>query len=203
MPSFGSNAQVEFEIAAPPRLPRNRPRALTYPLPVEPDDPQRTCDQSKSALISLPFELRRQIWIEVLSGHLLHITRDAKRLVAIDCTVKNDKTKAEFETRRHGCWGVTDWSPHMDYWWMPGCYQRPRDGHPARPANLLPLLQTCRLIYTETVSMLYEDNIFDFNHTNMLIYLECYVLPKRLNQIRVLNLTWGITYPPVPQDAYT
>jgi hypothetical protein len=187
--------QKEHKSNAPELLPRKRPRALTCPLPAEPDKSsrsrswnpfrksirQQTCDQSQSALLArLPSEIRLLIWTEVLGGHLLHIVRAPKRLLAIDCA---DEVNVELETRHHLCWGIETER-------APGFYLSPHTHHPAKPANLLPLLQTCRRIYTEVISILYEDNIFDINRLSTLLYLQRSVLLKRLNQIRVLNLTW-------------
>ncbi|MCJ1372319.1 hypothetical protein MMC20_003542 [Loxospora ochrophaea] len=191
----------ERKINAPQRLPRQRPRALTCPLPDESSrswhlfkksSPQRTLDQAQSALLArLPTEIRRLIWFEVLGGHLLHIARRPKRLLAIGCP---ENFGPELQTGQHGCWGLMN----MAYFGCrtPGIYH-PRSRHPAKPANLLPLLQTCRKIYTETISMLYGDNIFDINHLDTLMYLQRSVLPQRLNQIQVLNFTWYFVYPTV------
>ncbi|KAL5356473.1 hypothetical protein BJX96DRAFT_142862 [Aspergillus floccosus] len=184
---------------APQPLPRRRPRALSCPLPLSPKSrlpwnlfhksapQQRTSDQSQSALARLPWEIRHQIWSYVLGGRLLHIVRGHKTLLVIECL---EDFGPDLETRQHGCWG---WSCGPPFDWL-GFYMQPQDGHPARPANLLPLLQTCRVIYTEAVAVLYESNIFDFNHLDSLLYFRQSVLPQRLNQIRRLNLSWDIQW---------
>ncbi|PSS18375.1 hypothetical protein M430DRAFT_58556 [Amorphotheca resinae ATCC 22711] len=175
----------------PSLLPRKRPRALTCPLPAKTDKSwnpfkksvlQQTCDQSQSGLARLPGEIRQLIWTEVLGRHLLHIVYAPQRLLAIDCAEEVDD---ELETRHHLCWGVTTAKAPS------GSYLYPHSDHPAKPANLLPLLQTCRRIYTEVISILYEDNIFDIGSLLPLLYLQRSVLPQRLNQIRVLNLTYS------------
>jgi hypothetical protein len=208
--------QKERKTNAPQRLPRKRPRALTFICPDKSSPsttrnlstskdsvPRRKFDQSQSALFArLPGEIRHLIWIKVLGRHLLHVARAPKRLLAIDCAAKVNVGPDLLETRFHGCWGVTR---HLGT--TPGFYLYPRNHHPSKPANLLPLLQTCRRIYTETISILYEDNIFDINHLDTLVYLQQSVLPQRLNQIRVLNLTWDFKWPtaisPAPYDLAT
>lgn len=151
--------QKERKKNAPPVLPRQPPRSLTYPPQAENSthqwirnllkivSPQYTCEQSESVLFArLPAEIRQFIWTEFLGGHLLHIVRAPKRLLAITCTENNSP---DLETRRHGCWGVTNWSP----WTYPihGIYCGARPSHPAKPASLLSLLKSCRRIYTETI----------------------------------------------------
>jgi hypothetical protein len=37
--------------------------------------------------------------------------------------------------------------------------------------------------------MLYQNNIFDCNHIDTILYLQMSVLPQRLSQIRILNLS--------------
>ena len=198
--------QKDRKVNAPRRLPRQRPRALTCPLPTKPSrlwsvlkipHRQKTCEQIQSPLFAhLPYEIRLRIWSEVLGGHLLHIARARKRLLGIKCEEPLD---SEHMTRWHGCWGSTTWwiSDHL----TPAYYIQPKDYHPARPANLLPLLQTCRLIYTETVSIIYSDNIFDINHLDTLLFLRRSVLPRRLKEIRAVNLIWDFKYGSRDTDA--
>lgn len=185
---------------APPCLPQKRPRALTYPLPANPDKSasrswnpfkksaaQQTLDQSQSALFSrLPYEIRQLIWTEILGGRLLHIAHAPKRLLAIECG-ETLSSQSELSPRMHGCWPGT-WDRPPGYDW-PGVFS-----NSAKAVKLLALLQTCRAIYTEAISKLYKDNIFDINHIYPILYLRQSVLPKRLNQIRFLNFTWNFKY---------
>lgn len=123
-----------------------------------------------------------------------YIVRAPKTLLAIECV---EGFGPNLETRHHGCWGCPDGPPFGS--WL-GFYLVPRRNHPARPANLLPLLQTCRMIYTEAVAVLYETNIFDFNHLDSLLYFRQSVLPRRLNQVRRVNLSWNIKEPASSAD---
>lgn len=146
---------------------------------------QQTLEQLQCPLVAqLPAEIRHIIWVAALGGRVLHIVRIKKRLLAIDCATIFESIGPDLDTSHHGCWGLTS---HMAN--PSGFYQYPRSRHPARPANLLPLLQTCRRIYRETISILYETNVIDVNHVDTLEYLRRSVLPQRLNQIRILNLT--------------
>jgi hypothetical protein len=204
--------QAKRKIKAPKQLPRNRPRQLTDP-PLHPPRSwkdvllrhvqQQTYDQSASLLFArLPIEVRRLIWTNVLGGNLLHIARAPKRLIAIACVGTADPQSA---TRKHNCWGWT--SNPLIQSRTPGFYLGPFDDSPAKPANLLPLLQSCRKAYTESISILYQDNVFDLNHIDTLFYLQRSVLPQRLAEIHSLNLSWNFTYPiaisPVPYNLAT
>lgn len=181
-------------------LPLKRPRVLTYPLSPEDEaghrqswdqlhlqtEPitQRTLDQSQSLLLNrLPLEVRQLIWSAAIGGYLLHIVRAENRLLAISCP---ENIGMELNTREHGCWGQ-----NFDHELSePTLYKGPTHGHPAKPANLLPLLQTCRMVYSEAIPILYGNNIFDIDHLDTLICLDRKVLPHRLAQIHTLNLTW-------------
>lgn len=201
--------QRERKAYAPRELPKTRPRALTFPQlhrsartwqPFRRDVPQ-TLEQLQCPLYAqLPTEIRRIIWIEALGSRVLHIVRAKKRLLAIECAENFEGIGLDLETSHHGCWGLSGWPGKT------GFYDSQRTNHPARPANLLPLLQTCRRIYQETIPILYETNIFDMNHVDTLAYLRRSVLPQRLDQIRKVNFTccfrhWP-SYPP-PYDEGT
>jgi hypothetical protein len=211
--------QEERKKKAPQRLPEQRPRALTSTcvLQVEKSTLQgtqtQTCNQSQSLLFArLAREVRQLIWSEVLGGHLLHIARYPKRLLhgrllAIECSeYENRGPEHELETSRHGCWGLANRRRELGS--TPGFYYLPISQHPAKPASLLPLLQTCRRIYLETISMPYTGNIFDVNHIDTLMYFQQSVLPQRLTQIRVLNLSWNFkllpatSLPPYDLDTW-
>lgn len=177
-------------------LPRKRPRALTCPLPAQSRrswNPfkqivQQTFHQTQSALFTqLPSEIRLQIWSEVLGGHLLHVVRAPKTLLAIPC---GEDFGPGLATRKHRCWesDIISIEP------TPGFYHGPRNPDIAKPGNLLPLLRTCRKVYMEAISVLYNGNIFDINHVDTPMYLQRLVLPRRLNQIHIVNFAWEFKY---------
>lgn len=208
---------------APPLLPAKRPRALTLPLLSEDGGEegdseggsrymlrnrpgpniikatrktsssgrQRTADQSQSRLLStLPAEIRRVIWRHAVGGQLLHMARVPNRLVALECAQPKDLTK-DLETLRHDCWCMTRIGALRGT--ITRVYRAKNSAQPTQPANLLPLLQTCRLVYTEAVSMLYQDNIFDIDHVDTLLYIKRCILPQRLHQITRLNYSWDFS----------
>lgn len=206
---FGENieqTQEERKTNAPRRLPEQRPRALTLTcafLAENQPTQTQTCNQSQSVLFGrLAKEVRQLIWTEVLGGHFLHIARAPKRLLAIRCA---EGSEVKLETGRHGCWGVTSRRRELGY--TPGFYHLPIFQHPAKPASLLPLLQTCRQIYLESISIPYTENIFDINHIDTLLYLQQSILPRRLAQIRAVNLAWNFQLPvtigPTPYNLET
>lgn len=201
---------------APQPLPRTRPRALTEPdssnqpvswSPFKLVILQQTYDQFQPPIFArLPSEVRRLVWAESLGGHLLHIVRVSKRLAATSCSERvHVETEFALQTHRHGCWGIT--SGPLGLRPTPSYYLHPQSNRPVKSVNFLPLLQTCRRIYAETISTLYEDNIFDINHLDTILYLQRSVLPLRPNQIRVLNLTWEFKWPvainPTPYNLAT
>ena len=164
-------------------LPSLRPRALT-------NGNSHDDTQSQSSLLRLPPEIRQLIWQHAIGGHLLHIARAKDRLFAISCT---QPYGAERNTRHHGCWDLTF---DMDRW-EPTLY----GGH-VKPLGILAPAQTCRLVYSEVMPILYGDNIFDVNHPETVTALGKTVLPRRLEQVRSLNFSWdnlkyGALGPPV------
>lgn len=146
--------QKDRETLAPKPLPPVRPRALTCPLPQPQPQPRKLCrswnifkkfipkqktfDQSQSPLFArLPYEIRCQIWSRVLGNRLLHIVRVPKTLLAIECV---EDFGPDLETCQHRCWGFITGPPFSS---ALGFYESPHPDHPSKPANFLPLLQTC------------------------------------------------------------
>lgn len=159
---------------------------------------QHTADQSQSRLLStLPTEIRQAIWRHAVGGQLLHLTRVPNRLVALECAQPKDLTK-DLETLRHDCWCMTRIGALRGT--IPRVYRAKNGAQPTRPANLLPLLQTCRLVYAEAVSTLYQDNIFDIDHLDTLLYMKRCILPQRLRQITRLNFSWDFSQPVYPDS---
>ena len=122
------NAAERRALQAPQPLPRERPRILTI-LESPAFIPIGAQTQS-NLLYRLPYEVRRQIYEEVLGGHLLHVVRMMGRLAHVKCMYPS---AAGTNTRRHACWGYMD----KDMVYRRG---RPSDG------GLLSLLKTCRQV---------------------------------------------------------
>jgi hypothetical protein len=177
----------------PKPLPRTRPRALTLPLPPKScawnpfKRVAQVAEQSQSPFFAqVPFEIRSLIWNQVFGGFLLHMVLVPKRLLAIIC---GEDCETELPTNRHRCWDINGPHLYLNSTGM-GLPMSLGSVHPAKPAHLLGLLQTCRAIYSEAIPILYKNNIFDFNKLDTLIDFQKTILPHRHNQIRILNFAW-------------
>ncbi|KAI9709974.1 MAG: hypothetical protein M1820_003052 [Bogoriella megaspora] len=151
---------------------------------------QQTYNQHESPLMQLPSELRRMIWEEVIGGNLFHIVRCPKRLLGIQCPETANAYPGVFE---RPCWGAV-YRPGL----IPpvyGKYRSVKDHSDAASADILPILQTCRLIYSETVDLLYQDNVFAFDHLDAALNLRQTTLKCRWNAIRTVCLQWRFRYP--------
>ncbi|KAL3486291.1 hypothetical protein BJX62DRAFT_242146 [Aspergillus germanicus] len=158
-----------------------RKRALTIPL----SHParilwrrQKTADQSQSILFrKLPLEVRELIYQytsyfpdrvgSTISGMGLdiHVFSHAGKLVWRRCSGVDGV----------GCSGH--------------CYRK-FYGHTPRSANLLPIVLTCRRIYSEAINILYSHNTFAFRNLSAIASFTSMVLPQRLSCIRSLRLEW-------------
>ena len=141
-----------------------------------------------------------QYWLNTpRSGPFVKDRRLHRRL-----SQKSKSTPFSSLVNQNRCW---DLNHGDDTGSTPWYYDGPLDNHPARAANLLALLQACRLVYTETMPLLYRDNVFNADHPDTLIYLRRSVLARRLDRIRVLNFTrdfkWHTAASPVPYDSFT
>ena len=104
-----------------------------------PSDQDYNTQEQSALLCILPFEIRRMIWQHTLGVKLLHITRAKKRLLAIECPAI---CRVRAHNRGFGCWGLT--SRNTEF--FPGHYLRPHPQSKAKPANLLFLPRTCRMM---------------------------------------------------------
>lgn len=153
---------IDRIIYAPQPLPQERARALT-PIHSERTAPRNGAEegekyveslekplaqhQPQSSLFSrLPLELRLLIWNQVLGGQWLHLVSAHGRLLAIRCV--HHRPFPDLDTCTHGCWGDTTAGPRTKH--FPGFFLRMKRGTPSQPVNLLPLLQTCRLLLVDS-----------------------------------------------------
>ncbi|PSN70639.1 hypothetical protein BS50DRAFT_570171 [Corynespora cassiicola Philippines] len=185
---------------APRPLPVRPPeRALTIPIPkaaVADKSPfcareRKTLEQMESPLLRLPLELRHMIYRAVLGDSTMHMILKENKLghlrckapSALECPLGyNGRTLS-----RECCWGTVDsaniWSP------MSGDIAEPTDG------NILPLLQTCRQVYSESIKFLYSSNSFSFSDLDCLRYFSCTILPCRFALIRSIDIEWCLSWP--------
>lgn len=174
-----------------------RSRSLTLPL----ESPQRvglrrtkqqTFEQEECPLFQLPYEIRDLIWKAALGGHCIAQDYNGTRI--------GDESDP--------------WPP----WETPGGYRRGLRAwgwEPKGGRNFIGLLLSCRRMfvspfglqirvftnsqrYSETINILYEENIFYFRNpfTNW-SFLSWKVLSKRLQHVRILVLDETIGDPAI------
>ncbi|PKY08696.1 hypothetical protein P168DRAFT_301345 [Aspergillus campestris IBT 28561] len=144
---------------------------------------QQTYDQQQSPLCRLPYDVRLKIWEACLSDHRWHIGCEPTklRLLGLEC---------------NGCHLATDLHCRIDTD-MNGRTLRGR----LKAVGRLSLLQVCRTVpqdfvdecrYSETVPLLYKDNVFDFNDIKDVRSMSYSVPSSRFNLIRTLKLDWTL-----------
>ncbi|KAL4967616.1 uncharacterized protein BDV14DRAFT_20225 [Aspergillus stella-maris] len=178
-----SKRRHERPTRAPVALPRRR-RALSIPLPTPRSYKevrgQRTFSQRNSLFFRLPTELRDIMYRDFLEFPVhFHVWRTHKRLCSISCTHGYC-----FVDQKPACGTFVSCRPPLA---QDGSGQRVSVGRKARE-RFLPLLTSCRRIYSEIIYLLYTKNnlIFDDNHT---IQLFPTVVPShRLSAIRYLYI---------------
>lgn len=147
-----------------------------------------------SALLSLPREIRLQIYSHIIGYDLLHLVQLPKRLGHIRCHQPSSSAIQNNEPTTDIFWDINRRCPNM----------KPHDGlSPYGPyaygeplitkgtsSNSLSLLQTSRQTYTDASHILYTTNTFDISHPQTLLFLERTLLPYRLASIKTLQLKW-------------
>lgn len=146
-----------------------------------------------SAFLSLPVEIREQIYAEVLGNDTIHITQLPNRLGHIRCNSSLLSPLQDRSSCNRECFPTTT-----------GIHTYRRGtflDHNATSENSLALLQTCRQTYNEASWMLYETNTFEFNHPQSLVFLARTLRSSRLASIRHLSLTWSGVLPFIERDS--
>ncbi|UPX15081.1 uncharacterized protein EKO05_0005544 [Ascochyta rabiei] len=156
----------------PPRA-VSRKRRLTLPLDAPVSVPskakwlgkaghQRTCDQAQSPIMRLPAELRSEIWKYVVLGK------------------SNGVVEIGWRSKGHSHGRASAYKVSFD---------KPRDEW---GPGLLGMLCSCRVIYSETIHLIYSLPIFSFHYQNVetLFAFLGALLPHRRDQIRILDLRW-------------
>ena len=124
----------------PPRpLPFKRKRTLTLPLPPSAVSrfgcpKQHTSPQANCAFLQkLPYDIRRIIYDEILSGNIFHIIRMRGRLRHLRCSTEDGEPR----DLRSTCWGIlkVDERSIREFY-----NDRRTDG------GIVPLLRTCRVM---------------------------------------------------------
>ncbi|KAF2437142.1 hypothetical protein EJ08DRAFT_655277 [Tothia fuscella] len=177
-----SKLRVPTKSSLPSRSLRTatRSRSLTLPL-ISPQRiglrraKQQTIGQEQCAFFQLPYEIREMIWRAAVGSHC--IARDVNGLRIGD---ENDP-----------------WPP----WETPGGYRRGLRSwgwEPKKGRHFLGLVLSCRRIYSETIDILYESNIFYFrNPLSHWTLSNWKILPKRLQYVSSLVLDETIGDPSI------
>ncbi|KAF2878534.1 hypothetical protein BDV95DRAFT_24814 [Massariosphaeria phaeospora] len=177
------------KMAPRPLAVRPPERSLTIPVPERLQEKRgRTMDQLQSRLMSLPLELRQMIYRSVVGDSTMHMILKENKLGHLRCKAPSAiQCPLGFNGRtlsRECCWGTVDsaniWAPRR------GNVVEPTDG------DILPLLQTCRQIYSESINYLYSTNTFSFSDLDCLRYFST---TPRFSLIQTLDIEWCLSWP--------
>ena len=142
--------------------------------PSEPLPPPIADSQEVSPLFRLPLEIRVKIYTLVLGDRNIHLRLETQ----------DDNRASPFLRHYHCKYGRKDLftDPWHDCWY-------PRGGRPKDPVEkILSVLLTCRLIYSESIDLLYSANTFQVDNLHLFKYLHTLILPQRLQAIKRLVL---------------
>ncbi|KAI9875835.1 MAG: hypothetical protein M1830_007923 [Pleopsidium flavum] len=125
----------------------------------------------------LPAEIRSKIYYEVFGGEILHLVQLPKRLGHVRCRAPSSTDPLRT------C--------------MPDT-RGPASAREIKTSSLdLPLLQSCRQVYVEAISILYACNVLDLDDASSLLYLSQTIRPQRLAAVKRLQLKWDFLIPPL------
>lgn len=180
---------------------------------------QQTKSQQQCLLLQkLPLDIRLMIWEHCVGTELLHIVREPGRLGYIICPFWKlnlpllSPTATTLEPTRSAIaeWAAPD-NTSNHFCWSPQdtdglSYARTGESKLLGLNNIgkrafLPLLQTCRQIYTEALPVMYQSNVFDLKSLDALLALPSTTI--HVNFIRSLRLSWTFCVDPLqpPSDA--
>lgn len=139
-------------------------------------------EQSQCGFLSkLPLDVRMLIYDLVLGGSTIHVSAgdNHSRIYHFICRVPDRITQSQI----HGqCLQLTNQRPSS----------APRENYP-EATGLLPLLVTCRQIYSEAISTLYSSNRFEFTQIHTAFRFLARMIPQpRLPAIRHLVLKMAV-----------
>ncbi|KAL9085803.1 MAG: hypothetical protein Q9165_007435 [Trypethelium subeluteriae] len=175
---------------------------------------QQTRSQQQCLLLQkLPLEVRLLIWEHCIGGELLHIVREPGRLGHVICPFRRTDPLLDFSsnpftseatrmvieectspnyTSNHICWSPED-ADGLSY------ARTPESGlsrlNIGSKQAFLPLLQTCRQVYSEALPILYQTNVFDIKSLDALLYLPRTTI--HVDMIRTLRLSWDFCADPL------
>ncbi|KAF2817983.1 uncharacterized protein BDZ99DRAFT_24991 [Mytilinidion resinicola] len=195
------------EVRFPFGLLKHRPRALTRPpSPSRPSNTKQSNNpQVQSPLFSrLPLEIRKMIYEEAIGKSVIHLEiRDHRYVVghALCPEPKSGKCGCRY-CRYLTCRRIRKTANPLPYLFSHTLCPEPEQGKcgcrylkrrgARKTMNPLPLLLSCRMIYSEAIDLLYSSNSFAFRHDagGPLVILPDLLLPQRFHAIRSLSLFW-------------
>lgn len=132
----------------------------------------------------LPLDIRIMIYDLVLGGMTFHVTTNESKSRILSHLCKRPQYIGD--DNHQECYAVTDRRPSS----------APRDDYP-EATGLLPLLVTCRRIYSEAIETLYSANTFEFWENRVAFrFLKMMVPHQRLRCIR--RFRWDMQIPHHP-----
>ncbi|KAF4630280.1 hypothetical protein G7Y89_g7855 [Cudoniella acicularis] len=153
-------------------------KAVIAVLPEEPLSPSPskiTNNQDDCLLLTkLPLEIRQQIYREAIGGYVFHIYFvDAyRRMANTRCKHSDPKICGKKECR--------------------SLFKQKGARDPWGASDLMALLKSCRIIYSEAIEILYKSNVFEFNNIEDVLRLSMTILPERMKLITANNVLWKI-----------
>ncbi|EGE04764.1 hypothetical protein TEQG_03937 [Trichophyton equinum CBS 127.97] len=157
---------------------------------------QPSYGQAQSRLFQLPAELRLMIYNYVVGSQKIHIVHtNSRQLAAFPCTQDPETVASDgnvcncvsenvvHTNKQTGCTFVEDIL-------APVTCERPGIG-------ILSLLQSCRLMYTEAIEVLYARRTFSFEQPYTFLAFAHSILPQRLNAITSIEIApwdWSVFY---------
>ncbi|KAL5041036.1 hypothetical protein BDW71DRAFT_19575 [Aspergillus fruticulosus] len=172
---------LERRARAPTPLPRRR-HSLSESATTS-GKQNRAHNQTQSIFFKLPPELRNIVYEEVLvSSAPLHVWRTHRRLCSRICKAERKTAWESLASKLHDkC------LPPMA---SDGSVQRRSDDddEPPRKDRFLPLLSSCRRLYSESISLLYSKNKLLIDDHRTLLTLPSVIPARQLNMIRSVYL---------------
>lgn len=149
-----------------------------------PDPEPQTSDQSSSAFLTkLPLDVRMMIYEMVLGGMIFHLDAASPkgRILLQVC-----KQPSAINDANHLCHELSAIPPSS----------APREDY-KDATGLLPLLVTCRQVYSESIETLYSANTFEFTkHSAAFRFLKVMIPPQRLHDIRHFRMRMQLPHHP-------
>lgn len=194
----GDRLEAPTKISAAP-LPPTREICLSSLLPDDENSAvsegarNTKMEQSQSMFMSrLPLEVRIMIYEEVLCRpvDVVHITtRKNGKLGYFRCKAEDGRCRGLEcfhgpNDDLYSTWRTRD--KDLFSTWSPSDTPDMEDG------GLLALLQSCRQVYTEVISILYTQNTFSFTELPVFLDFASAVLPESLNSVQSLQFEYTL-----------